>query len=261
MSSRVFNARTASGACYFCRLAFRVGDPAFYMTAFASGEAPERPLTPAELATWRSLGRTRRAARTRRERQAIVSPAWLWDRMVHPDCAGAAGFPVPGAETTAQRGTRVIGHVHGTTAVGASESTPAPAVSTREAAREAAPAGFAGIVAETAGTAQAAREAARRIVPSWVASMAATPEATREREAAIAAREAARLARTAPAVSTPAPAPEPTPAPGEYAPGGPRPEGLSRMAHVLLDVFEGEAARPFEPRPETGPVVRALDLD
>ena len=52
------------------------------------------------------------------------------------------------------------------------------------------------------------------------------------------------------------------------AAGGPRPEGLSRLAHVVLDVFDGPEARPeFEPTPdadEDHPSVlrfRGLDLD
>ena len=97
--------------------------------------------------------------------------------------------------------------------------------------------------------------------------------ATEERESAIRAREyaaAQRSPRPAPVV-TPAPEPESTTAPEsttEYRPGGPRPEGLSRLAHVVLDVFDGPEARPeFEPTPdadEDHPSVlrfRGLDLD
>jgi hypothetical protein len=112
MSSASFTVRTNSGTCYFCRAAFTRGASAFYLTAKALLDAPERPLTPSEERQAKAHGREVAFAR-RNNRPLPTAPAWLWERMVHVACANGANFPTPGRETTARRGTRVVGAAHG----------------------------------------------------------------------------------------------------------------------------------------------------
>lgn len=125
MSSRTFEARTSAGTCYFCGPIAR-GALVFYLTAKATGDSPERPLTPAEEREVRAYGRAVASAR-RFGRAAPQAPAWLWERMVHVSCASRNGFPTPRGETEARRGTRTVGRAHGVGIIPEVQAVPAPA--------------------------------------------------------------------------------------------------------------------------------------
>ena len=152
----------------------------------------------------------------------------LWSHLVTVDSADALGYRTPGASTVARPGRR---------GVGVENNAAATVRGTRAAVL----------------TADEERTAAVR-ARAYQAQANTRGESTGPSSPERRTRE-------------PLPAAESTPAAeAEYAPGGPRPEGLSRLAHVVLDVFDGPEARPFTPAPEYDPetdpgVLRFRGLD
>lgn len=113
MSSRTFEARTNSGVCHFCEQNILRGAEVLYLSCVADAEGnPGRPLSRQQEREYRILVRDRMNAR-RIGREAPLAPAWLWEQIVHVDCAQTRGYSVPGGRTDARRGTRTVGWNHG----------------------------------------------------------------------------------------------------------------------------------------------------
>ena len=243
MSSPAFNVRTSNGACYFCTSPFVVGERAFYLTAKALRDTPERPLTPNEERQARTFGREVAAAR--RARTALpTAPAWLWERMVHPACASRAGFPSPRGETEAQRGTRTTGVAHGVSVTPVATATVAtggtPVAIPAPVAPTPVDAGFAAALVAGGSLAPAIDTSA---LPTgnraYVEAVRNDPDVRAERDRALAERARAVAERNRVARGETV-APAPVAAPGvrildlsPETPAQPLPADLSDVSHVV----------------------------
>lgn len=133
MASGQFSARRSAGSCYFCGPIF-AGDMVYYMTAYSRSGSPERPLSSEELREYKRHVRDRMAGRGRYGRRSTgpvpVAPDWLWERLVHVDCASREGYAIPGRTTDARPGTRDVGMSHGASIGQVEPAEPASATAT-----------------------------------------------------------------------------------------------------------------------------------
>ena len=113
-SSRAFTVRRDSGTCDLCEAGFAKGNRAFYMTARINDDGALRNLTREEKEEVKKEVKKafRRSRRAGRKGRGNLNLSWLWERMVHVECASGHGFEVPTGETRARRGTRTTGWNH-----------------------------------------------------------------------------------------------------------------------------------------------------